>query len=163
MQSFAFEFDHIKGTKNIVANWQSRLFMLAPITRSSSKKAARVVTEILDDSTKGDLALVDNLKTPEAPPLVEDLADSETLMLTQMDMLKAAHSDFRSGHFGSLRTYNLLNKKFQGHGLSMKQVEDFVRECPVCQKVRLGMETSLVAITRHLKVDGPRRVVGIDY
>jgi hypothetical protein len=45
----------------------------------------------------------------------------------------------------------------------MKQVEDFVRECPVCQKVRLGMETSLVAITRHLKVDGPRRVIGIDY
>jgi hypothetical protein len=25
------------------------------------------------------------------------------------------------------------------------------------------METSLVAITRHLKVDGPRRVIGIDY
>ena len=165
MQSFAFQFDHIKGTKNIVADWQSRLFMLAPITRSSSKREARVVTELDKESlaVKPAESIMMREGTSRSSPPPEDNIEGETLMMTQMDMLKTAHSDNRSGHFGSSRTYSMLNKKFQGHGLSIKQVEDFVRECPVCQKVRLGMENSLVAITRHLKVEGPRRVIGIDY
>ena len=158
MQSFAFQFDHIKGSKNIVADWQSRLFALALITRNKSK----VISPRIDTDANGDNgSVVGANRTIERA--VEDSKEPDTIMMSQMDMLKSAHSDSRSGHFGSFRTYSLLNKKFSGHGLSIKQVEEFVRECPVCQKVRLGMETSLVAVTRHLKVDGPRRVIGIDY
>ena len=86
----------------------------------------------------------------------------EKTELTQMAMLKQVHGH-RSAHLGARRTWLLLNEHFPGHHIAYSQVADYIASCPVCQKIRLGMSDALVPIKRHLKVDGPRKVVGIDY
>lgn len=136
MQSFAFKFYHIAGKRNIVADWQSRLFLLENVDAFEIQ---------LEDEPP------DNLET-----LVE------TFEISQQEMLRRVHGN-RSGHLGVHRTFKLLNQHFPGHGISTTRVEEYIRECPECQKVRLGMESALVPIVRHLKTRGPRRVVGIDY
>ena len=96
----------------------------------------------------------------EAEP-AEDTNDAPVL-ISRADMLKQVHGG-RAGHLGVKRTYQLLNEKFPGHGISIKQVTEHIQECAVCEKVRFGMENQLVPITRNLRNPGPRRVVGIDY
>jgi phospholipid-translocating ATPase len=78
------------------------------------------------------------------------------------EMLKSCHGA-RAGHFGVRNTWKLLNKYFPGHGISHQQVCDFVSECGVCQKVRLGMQDALLPMVRHLKNEAPRKVVGADF
>lgn len=151
LQSFDFEFDHIKGTRNIVADWQSRLFYL---TRSALKKAA-IIPQV-------DTPQVD-APSDTAPSADETGPEFQMIEISQADMLKEVHSNSRAGHFGVSRTYQLLNKRFPGHGISSKQVQEYVRDCPLCQKVRLGMETALVPIVRTLNTRGPRKLLGIDY
>jgi hypothetical protein len=82
--------------------------------------------------------------------------------ISRNDALNKCHGG-RSGHGGARRTWLLLNSKFPGHGISYSQVAEFVASCPVCQKVRLGMQDALVPVIRHLKTDRPRRVVGCDH
>lgn len=134
MQSFSFSFYHIAGKKNIVADWQSRLFSISDINQNQLESGIA-----------------------EA-----DTREIENFNISQLEMLKRVHGG-RSGHLGVHRTFRLLNKYFPGHCISTAQVEEYIRECPECQKVRLGMESALVPIVRHLKNRGPRRVVGIDY
>jgi len=128
MQGFSFDFNHIQGRKNIVADWRSRLFFI--ITPLSASTLAAT--------------------------------SSETELVTQDQMLHAVHGG-RSAHMGARTTWMLLNKHYPGHNLSYAQVAEFVSMCPVCQKVRLSMKETLIPVVRHLKNDGPRRVVGIDY
>ncbi len=114
LQGFSFKFQHIKGSQNIVADWQSRMFNL----------------NLIDDSVSA--------------------------------IISQVHGG-RSGHHGARRTWGLLNLHFPGHKLSYQFVADYIADCPVCQKVRLGMNDALKATVRHLKTNAPRSVVGIDY
>ena len=138
MQSFAFNFNHISGKKNIVADWQSRLFSIQEEATVDLAAEAEAIGDDEDD-------------------------EDEATRISKSDMLKSVHGAKSRCHFGVARTYDLLNKHFPGHGISMNQVSEFVRECPECQKVRLGMDSALVPIVRHLKTRGPRRMLGIDY
>ena len=74
---------------------------------------------------------------------------------------KACHNS-RVGHFGARRTYQLINKIFPGHRISIRTVMDFVSSCAICQKYRLGMVDSLEPLVRHLKPEHNRSVVGYD-
>lgn len=69
----------------------------------------------------------------------------------------------RSGHHGVRRTWKLLNKHFPGHRIPYKIVEDFIWNCAICQKFRLGMNDQLESIVRHLVVPNARSTVGVDY
>lgn len=118
LQGFNFKLRHIPGSKNLVADWQSRFFALTSISE-----------------LPGDVKFI----------------------------LSQVHGG-RAGHHGERRTWALLNRSFPGHHIPYRLVAEFVLMCPVCQKDRLGMlpMDTLPAITRHLKVDGNRSVVGVD-
>jgi hypothetical protein len=65
------------------------------------------------------------------------------------------------GHGGIRRTWMLLNKYFEGHGINMATVADFISTCPTCQKYRLGMADSLPAPKRVLSTEH-RHTCGYD-
>jgi hypothetical protein len=68
----------------------------------------------------------------------------------------------RNGHWGVQETWNALNKHFPGHQITFKLVQEFVRSCATCQKVRLLTGPSHTPIIRHLKVPHPRATIGMD-
>lgn len=76
-------------------------------------------------------------------------------------ILSQVHSAY-TGHHGVKRTWDLLNKHFPGHCIPFATVYEFVSTCAICQKNRLGMNSALKSIVRHLKVDDPRKTVGFD-
>ena len=76
-------------------------------------------------------------------------------------MLSEVHGS-RSGHHGIRRTWNLLNKYFPGHRVPYAVVAEFIWNCGICQKFRLGMNDRLDGIVRHLKVENSRSAVGVD-
>lgn len=166
MQSFDFKFDHIEGKKNVVADWQSRLFCFVRLDEDLD------ITETMHAITRtgkklhfeGDMFHDSDVPAAPSEQPVRDLVPVIDVATThsQKEMLKSVHGG-RSGHMGVFRTYKLLNEHYAGHGISINQVRDYVMECPVCQKVRLGMEAALTPQVRHLKTKGPRAVVGIDY
>ena len=150
MQSFFFKFDHIAGRRNIVADWRSRLYAFLRLS---------------DNLDADDLMDRENFlfAIQQEPDILLPADHSEDLASRpKRDLLKEVHGG-RSGHMGVDRTYRLLNRHFPGHGISINEVYNFVNDCPVCQKVRLGMESALVPRVRHLKTRGPRAVIGIDY
>ena len=65
-------------------------------------------------------------------------------------MFKDVHGG-RKLHWGARRTWQALNKRFPGHAISFRQIEDMVAKCPICQKERLGMDVYVEPIYRHLK------------
>ena len=75
--------------------------------------------------------------------------------------LKQCHGGRRM-HGGVRRTWITLNKEFPGHQISHRQVADFVAECPICQKFRASMHDYVEPLTKHLKVDYPRKRLGYD-
>jgi hypothetical protein len=93
---------------------------------------------------------------------VQEVVGEDPILMTKDEMLRQAHGG-RGGHWGVKRTYDHLNKTFPGHGITIKQISEYITQCGVCEKVRLDMSTALVPVTRHLKNPAPRRVVGIDY
>lgn len=152
MQSFVFKFDHIAGRRNIVADWRSRLFALLGLSQNLD-----------ENSIPGLHTSIYALKQDGETLLDSTVAKDHTVVeRPKNELLEDVHGK-RSGHMGVDRTYRLLNRHFPGHGISINEVYNFVNDCPVCQKVRLGMESALVPRTRHLKTRGPRVVVGIDY
>ena len=157
LQSFMFMFDHIEGRRNIVADWQSRLFAFVMLSHDLEPNE-----QLSDDEFLFAISGITGRTASNNTVGATEGQSAEVITLSQSEMLKEVHGK-RSGHMGVERTYRLLNRHFPGHKISISQVGTFVSECPVCQKVRLGMESALVPKVRHLKTRGPRAVVGIDY
>jgi hypothetical protein len=66
------------------------------------------------------------------------------------------------GHHGAQRTWSMLNKYFPGHNVSITAVQNFVKECAFCQKVRKTMDVSLPAPIRAITPDHARHFCGYD-
>ena len=60
-------------------------------------------------------------------------------MWTHSEMFSEVHGG-RKLHWGARRTWQALNKRFPGHGISFRAIEEMVSNCPICQKDRLGMD-----------------------
>ena len=80
---------------------------------------------------------------------------------TPEDLLRKVHGG-RNLHFGARRTWLLLNKKFPGHRIPYRYVQDFISGCAICQKDRLGMTDNLQPVVRHIKPPHQRSRVGVD-
>ena len=80
---------------------------------------------------------------------------------TPEDILKTVHGG-RMGHFGSRKTWKLLNEFYPGHRIPYRVVDEFVSTCAICQKDRLGMTDALTPLVRVLKPEHKRSIVGID-
>eukprot|EP01037_Dinobryon_pediforme_P034682 gene34682-40709_t len=76
-------------------------------------------------------------------------------------VLQACHNA-RVGQFGARRIYNIANNLFPGHKIPMRIFRDFVAECIICQKYRIGLVDNLEPVIRHLKPEGNRNVIGMD-
>ena len=81
--------------------------------------------------------------------------------LTPDELLRKVHGG-RNLHFGARRTWLLLNKKFPGHRIPYRYVQDFISGCAICQKDRLGMTDNLQPVVRHIKPPHQRSRVGVD-
>ena len=55
-----------------------------------------------------------------------------------------------------------MNREFPGHGLSVKDIENFVAECPIGQKARVGHNAALKPLVRVLKPQSARSIISID-
>lgn len=160
MQSFPFKFNHIPGKENIVADWQSR-FCNSSIEEESEYSEEFSPLDVLTALSAEDEEDTE-LSTQETPVEKDSTVNVERLEITKEDMLKAVHGN-RNGHMGVKRTFDFLNERFPGHGISQKEISDFLDLCPTCQANSKARSSKLVPITRHLKVPNPRDVVGIDY
>jgi hypothetical protein len=89
---------------------------------------------------------------------------AQLLSLSHEEMFKQVHgTNGRGPHCGAARTYERLNKVFPGHGMSVRETQDLVLQCPVCQKVRLGASPAAVTPSyRHLHVNHPHAAIGVD-
>ena len=75
--------------------------------------------------------------------------------------MKQAHGG-RNGHWGYRETMKRLDEQFPGHKIPMRAVRDYVMECAICQKDRLGMINSVQGIVKHLKPLHQRSLIGVD-
>ena len=108
------------------------------------------------EKTKADL----NEVTDDAADIAIDM-EVDIGQITQTEMLHQVHNS-RVGHFGIKVTHRRLNIAFPGHGISIRQIEDFISTCPTCQKDRLTMNTALKPVVRHIKPPHQRSAVGVD-
>jgi hypothetical protein len=101
------------------------------------------------------------------PGKTNNVADWQSRMYHVKDkvseILSKVHGG-RTGHHGERRTWELLNQHFPGHSIPYRMVSEYVSECGVCQKDRLGMlpPDLLQPVVRSLKPEHARSVVGID-
>jgi hypothetical protein len=77
------------------------------------------------------------------------------------DMFSAVHGG-RSLHHGAKRTYLALCARFPGHGIPLRQIQDMVSECPICQKDRLPLKPLPHASTRQT-ITQHVRTIGMDH
>jgi len=101
-------------------------------------------------------ALVDPSVADEGVPTTNARVDDKASYL-----LKQIHGG-RNLHYGARRTWRLLNQLFPGHKIPYRKVEDFVLNCPICQKDRIGMTDYLLPAIKHLKPPHWRSRIGVD-
>jgi hypothetical protein len=133
LQSFLFLIRHIPGKMNSVADWLSRW------EDKDSSNQGQVLSEVTDTDPSAIL------------PKYRD----------KYELLREVHGG-RMGHFGTRKTWLLLNELFPGHQVSYAMVAEFVATCAICQKDRLGMVDFIEPVVRHLKPDHRRSVLGVD-
>ncbi len=68
----------------------------------------------------------------------------------------------RAGHRGVTRTYRALCELFPGHNFSIKMVQDYILDCPVCQKDRILEPPTIPGVVKTLHVSHARSMVGLD-
>ena len=135
LRVYNFRIRHIKGELNVMADMLSRMY-----------------------HTDHSIELVDNDPSPAVSAVA---AEEVPVSLTQEECLIQAHTGARF-HRGASATYEALNKYFPGHGIPYALVNDFVKRCGICAKVRTGLQTTLVPITRNLQLPRNKRAVGWD-
>ena len=142
LQSFQFMVRHIPGKQNYVAHYLSRfLFLFRPFELDYAEEEDEAeqllaVLSVLDQQQEQDVDAVQKV-------------------------FRACHNS-RVGHFGGHRTYNIANKHFPGHGISIRVFMELVAECVICQKYRSGLTDKLAPVIRHLKPPHHRSAIGCD-
>jgi hypothetical protein len=161
LQSFMFLLRHIPGKQNIVADWMSRMYVMSS---SHSVDASAAIHDY--DSPEVLMALL--LNGHECGVSYSPLNNLDALPepvnvqpLYPKDLFDKVHGGRRS-HPGELRTWKALCKEFPGHGISMQTIYDFVRQCPVCQKIRQTAVPDIQPLTLHLKPPHARSRIGVD-
>ncbi len=89
------------------------------------------------------------------------LSPSDYSLVPATELLSKVHGG-RSGHLGTKRTWFLLNRLFPGHHISLQHVDDYIRQCPQCQKDRFIQKPSIPAAIKTLRRTHARSTVGID-
>ena len=190
MQTFVIHLRHISGAKNTVADWMSGHIMhlwyhedYSTIPDNECDISCLLLMCICEQEDEmyalgdavGDVPTVDDKDmeggvitiTPTPIPLQDYrdyIADRETGAMriwTPKEMFEHVHGG-RNLHKGSRRTYLDLCERFPGHKIPRDRIEEWIAECGVCQKDRLGMKDYIEPVVRHIKPTHARSRVSID-
>jgi len=91
-----------------------------------------------------------------------EMDQSISVISPYLEILKQVHGG-RVGHWGARETWLQLNKRFPGHKIPYRLIQEFVATCPICQKDRLRMVDYIEPRDRHLHQPHSRSLVGIDH
>ena len=160
-KSFLIETDHrnlvwIESSQApIVVRWrallQSYSFLIKHIPGKENKVADWMSRMGVQEEEKG----------PSATS-ASQLCSMATSELTLDESLRQVHGG-RELHFGAAETWRRAKAMFPESSISVQAVRDWVRECPICQKLRRTGITGLPAVTLSLKPETYRSAVGIDH
>ena len=129
MQCFTFLLRHISGAKNLVADWQSRMYALAEdplsvfsISQVRCEDSLAMLLECMVDFEKAQplqtsriLSSVQDFSSPTPELVVDRSPDAVKTLLSKV------HGG-RNLHYGALRTWNVLNTMFPGHRIPYRVV-----------------------------------------
>ena len=160
LQSFTIWIKHIPGTKNVVADFLSRMYLIdnADTVYTHSDNHDCHMALLLNTLIEDDINNINSINTIESD--VTGIDDSRK-SISHAELIAKVHGG-RNLHKGGRRTWQALNKFFPGHKVSFKTVTDYVETCPICQKDRLGMTDTLKPIYRTIKPPHQRSRIGID-
>ena len=88
--------------------------------------------------------------------------DTHPKTLSVDEALKSVHGGYRF-HFGAYETWRRFKNAFPNENISVEMVRQFVKECPVCQKMRDVGIRGLESVTKTLKPAEYRARIGIDH
>jgi len=142
LQSYSFLIRHIPGSENRVADWLSR-------PPDGRKKIIPDVksTDIMPDTTDAVLA-----------PVVEVVDEVPTFEV----IMQHVHGK-RAFHYGAYETWIRAKQTYPRACIKIEAVRQYVRECPMCQKMRDTGINGLRPQTLTLKPLTYRKAVGIDH
>ena len=170
LQPYRFEFVHLKGEANKVADALSRtpefecqaieIHSAAPLRQEELEEAARKDVDSpkpqpvgkVQWEKKGGLWKI-NLNGRECVWVPNDAA-------LRVKLISEHHETPLAGHFGIKKTYARVQERFRWDGMR-KQVEEFVQTCDVCQRSRDKPSEGVNVHTIHAR--HPWEVVTIDF
>ena len=159
LQQFRFHIRHIEGKKNIAADTFSRLFSETVDEDNPQEKTETLVLA----HTQGELE-----DLAEASPVIPaKKARRPRQIYTQNipaydELIQQVHGEDEL-HLGQRYTWRKLAMLHPGHNIPQSYIEHYVRECPVCQKLREEqIPDTYKPMERTLHVKDPRQRIGID-
>ena len=157
LQSYQFKIRHIPGRDNKVADWMSRPSPLSAVISDEPISAllSRIRRTVADFGRPADFGEGERIQSPVTP---ETSLPERTLE----SMLREVHGGRRL-HWGASRTWLLAKQQFPGARISLRAVQEFVRECPLCQKTRDTGVKGLAPKTLTLKPEHYRKTIGMDH
>ena len=136
LQEYSFEVKHIPGRTNVVADGLSRCCVGEDVSSEA-------------DTSGDDVGRVDSQSS-----------DASTVAPGPSEAIQRVHNSVM-GHRGVELTIALLREGGESWPSMKHDVEEFIRTCAVCQKVRLG-QGSMAAALATTTVKEPFEVVAID-
>ena len=153
---FVKDLKRIKGTDNKVADFLSRIHV------PDGK-----VSEIEDPVMLSHINVYYEAVHDGIYPIPDSFEDLCHILLpleglpAEESIISNVHGG-RKGHWGAQATWIKMKEVYPGHNVSFKAVQEFIKKCPTCQKVRLLQGPAHNPVIRHLKPTHPRAVVGMD-
>ena len=150
---FSFKVGYIPGAKNHVADWLSRVNSLDTTVPASIPSESDILLDIDDPPIP--TSIVDTVAASN-----DLLKESPTPSLE--NILAEAHADGKV-HRSQIATMDRVRELAFPVVVPQSVVFDYVRECPLCQKIRSDLS---LALARHPRTTLPaygQRVLGFDY
>ena len=123
LSEYAFELQYLPGNKNTAADALSRRAGLAP-ERGDGNSTTEYAETLLPPNRWKQVNAIS--PSPIGKILVTDPAH-------KLDILKKRHDSPTAGHFGEMKTYDLVARDFYWPRMR-KYVKDFVKTCENCQR-----------------------------
>jgi len=153
---FVKDLKRIKGSDNKVADFLSRIHV--PDSKVSDNEDSvmlsyiNVYYEAVHDGT---------YPIPESYEELYQVISPLEQLPAEESIIGQVHGG-RKGHWGAQATWIKMKEVYPGHNVTFKAVQEFIKKCPTCQKVRLLEGPAHNPVIRHLKPTHPRAVVGMD-